>query len=154
MVKKRLRVVLLYRQGLLLRLPFLSCFCFPSSPFACLHLVFQTKLLLSLLCLVPTCWLCFPSPSLQPGDTGGSGPPRCVFDHSCDLQQTCTRLGRGKHAAAPYSQRRRGEGRFSLPAGSIKTPDRPPRGYTVWPLRNGPPRHRTMRVTQKLTAGK
>lgn len=70
-----------------------SSLCFPLSPFACLHLVFQTKLFSSLFCLVPTCWFCFPSPSLQSGDTGGSGPPRCAFDHSCDPQQTCACLG-------------------------------------------------------------
>lgn len=81
----------LHTASLLLFLASVSLY-FPPSPFACLHLVFHTKLLLSVLCLVPTCWLCFPSPSLQSGDTGGSGPPRCVFDHSCDLQEKCTRL--------------------------------------------------------------
>lgn len=69
--------------------------CFPSLSLSSLFslkpllrasiLSFQTKLLSSPLCLVPTCWLCFLSPSLQSGDTGGSGPLCCVFDHSCDL---------------------------------------------------------------------
>lgn len=49
--------------------------------------------------------------------TGGFWPSRCVFDHSCDLQQTCRllALGRGKHAAKPASTAEACKGRFSSP---------------------------------------
>lgn len=47
--KKRLFMLHLYLQGFLLSLSFLFLSVFPQAPFACLHLVFQTKLLSSLL---------------------------------------------------------------------------------------------------------
>lgn len=106
-----------------------SSLCFPLSHFTCLHLVFQTKLFSSLLCLVPTCWFCFPSPSLQSGDTGGSGPPHCAFDHSCDLQQTCACLREeGKHVCGKSvsTVKEWRSGVAHPPAGLIKTPGSPP----------------------------
>lgn len=39
-----------------------------------------------------------PKPCSQETPVAPGAAPRCVFDRSCDLQQTCTRFrGRGKH---------------------------------------------------------
>lgn len=117
LLKKSLFAEHLYLQCLLLPVSFPSLLLsvFPRAPLRVSILFFQTKLLLSLHCLVPTCWLCFPSPGLQSGDTGGSGLPHCVFDHSCDLQQTCTHLGERKCMRQPRIHSGGVGGRFSSP---------------------------------------
>lgn len=106
---------------------FLPYSVFPQARLIASILSLRQSSFLSQLCLVPTCWLCFPSPSPQSGDTGGSGPPRCVFDHSCDLQQTCTCLRERKACMWQVFIHSRVEGGAAHPpAGFIKMPAQPP----------------------------
>lgn len=103
--------------------------------------------------LVPTCWLCFPSSSLQSGDTGGSGAaPLCLWSLMWPAA-ACTRLWERKACGNPLSTAEV-RGKILIPLQALsKCPSHPPWGSTVWPLWNGPPWQGTKCKTQKLTAG-
>lgn len=86
---------------------------------------FGTKLLSSPLCLVPTCWLCFPSAQTAVWRHTGGSRGRPAVSLIVRLTRSRRALPSGKRGSSSQRRRIHGEG------GEIESPfgDRPPGGY-------------------------